>query len=102
MRERTSRMTMSLASFEEAARAAASAFSIESLTGSASPSLPSLSCSCPTVSLSNEVGSEYHRHVSHVGLWEMRAILPRHRDGSRTQGFRRLPPDPLRGLRARV
>src|SRR5437763_16812568 len=106
MSERTSRMTMSLASFEEAARAAASAFSIESLPGSASPSLPSLFCSCPVScpadSLSNEVGSEYHRHVDPVGLWGLRGVLPRHRDGPRTQGFRRLPPDPLRGLRARV
>jgi hypothetical protein len=42
--------------------------------------------------LSNEVGSEYHRHVDHAGLWGMRAILPRHRDGPRTQGFRCLPP----------
>src|SRR6059058_5436747 len=117
MRDRTSRMTMSVASFEEAARAATSAFSIESLTGSASPSLPSISGhallmshrflsgalrGASGASLSDEVGSEYHGQVNHAGLRGLRPILPRHRDGPRTQGFRRVPPDPLPGLRARV
>src|SRR5439155_3191275 len=51
------------------------------------------------VSLSSEVGSEYHRLVNHAGLWGTRAVPPRHRDGPRTHGFRRLPPDPPRGRR---
>src|SRR2546426_769957 len=102
MRDRTSRMTMSMASFEEAARAAASAFSIESLTGSASPPLLPYPTHVALFTRATKSAPNITVSSTTSDFRGLRAILPRHRDGPRTQGFRRLPPDPLRGLRARV